>query len=114
MRRCLWHEQMLVNSCYGTILRKVNLKAGSFTGRAINPNVSIALFNDSVNCGQPETGAFPWLFSCEERLENMCDNPRLHSGARISNAQKDILADFRARMIPGIRLIQLYVGCLNL
>src|SRR6476619_6006014 len=76
-------------------------------------DVSAALFDDAIDHRQSEPGAFADLFGGEKRLEDASLCFRVHSTARVMDAQSDIRADVSASMLIDIDLIELYIGCLD-
>src|SRR3990172_7387635 len=51
-------------------LGEVDHERGPFPGLALDPDVPAALFDDAVDGGEPEAGAFSFLLRREERLED--------------------------------------------
>src|SRR5690242_15621575 len=93
---------------------QIDLKGGAFTGRAIHPDVSVALFHDSVDCGETEAGTFAALFSSEERLEDVSEDPRVHACSCVDHGKAYVVSHAGTGMRPRILRIEMRVCGLNL
>src|SRR5271156_1206356 len=92
---------------------QVDLEARAAPGFAVNPDVTAALFHDSVNRCKPEARSFAFFFGRKKWLENMSLRFGVHAAAVVGNCEHHIFAwgkhGGRMRKIG----VELRVGCLD-
>src|SRR5690242_21702974 len=94
--------------------REIDLKGRPLPRRAVNPNVSIALFNDAIHGCKPKSRALPAFFGSEEWLKDMCERCRIHSRSRIAHAQNYVIPNSRSWMTSRVRFVESHVSRLDL
>src|SRR5207302_1010111 len=108
-------ERMLLLDRYRADMKgKINLKGGALAGGAVHPDVPVTLFHDAVDGCQAQARALATLFRGKERLENVRQDSRGHSRARVNNRKADVISNAGAWMSTRISLVQLCVGGVDL
>ena len=93
---------------------QIDLDGGPFSGLAVDPDVTLALFHDPVYRGKSQTGAHPLFFGGEERIKYLAPNFLIHTDAVVCNGQHHVWPWLVLHpAIPEIGLIQLHVGRLD-
>ena len=90
--------------------RKINLERRSVARLAIDPDVSAALFDDSVDRRQAEARALPFFLGGEERLEDVGLRLFVHAAAVVGDRQHDVLAGRQRNRRMGSRGVEFDVA----
>src|SRR5262252_1755544 len=85
---------------------QVDAEAAAFAYRAVHPDISAALFDDSVDHGQPQTGAFAEFFGGEEGFKNMGLCFFIHPQTVVGDGKHDVTAGHGAKVTLRVRIIQ--------
>src|SRR6185503_3417381 len=64
--------------------RQVNLKSRALTELTLHFDPALVAFDDSIDRGQSQTGAFAKFFGRKKRLENAAENHLVHSRTAIN------------------------------
>ena len=70
-------------------MRKINIKAGASTDPAFNVDVAFELFKDRVDGRQTQAREI-WCLIGIGNVEDAFECSRIHSGARVSNAEPGV------------------------
>src|SRR5689334_12499525 len=84
---------------------QVDLKGRTLPRFAVNPNISFALFDDSIDGREAEPCALADRFCSKERLKDMSQSLRINSRSGINHRQHDVRAGPGARMKAHVCLI---------
>src|SRR5260370_16458160 len=93
---------------------KVNLKNGSLTQGTVYPNISIDLIKEAIHGRKAEASSLSHTFGGKERLEDMRNGLRTHAGPRVCDRKHHVTSWLRTWMFARVRLVQFYVGGLDL
>jgi hypothetical protein len=76
---------------------QVNLRPRALPERAADAGSSAGLPSQPVYLAEPEAGAFPRFFGCEERIEGFGQSFRVHALARVPHGDEDVVAGAQLR-----------------
>src|SRR5579863_5038196 len=93
--------------------REIDLKSGATAGFAISHDVAIILFDDAVDHGKAQAGAFSYFLGGEEGLKNMGEDVRIHAYARVTDGKHDERARLGAQVLADVGVIEISVGGFN-
>ena len=82
--------------------RKEHVESGPFVDFALHPNVSPALFDDSIDGRQTQSGTLAFFLGREEGLENMWQILRFYPRPRITDGQHHVGAGLHSGVRPRI------------
>src|SRR5205807_4124808 len=88
-----------------------NFESGASANLAGDFNPSFVLFNNAINSGQTETGAFADFFGRKERLEDPPHSVGIHAAAGIGDLEANERTGARFWMGAHIIIIELHWVC---
>src|SRR6267143_4036611 len=91
---------------------KMNFKAFPPALFTVNPDVAFALLDDAIDRGESQAGAVRTLGG-KERLEDVRLSLPVHAAAGVADAEHDVRARFRERVLGEIYFVQFGVGGLD-
>src|SRR3954469_5560853 len=83
--------------------RQIDAERRAFTNGAVNPDESVALLDDAIHGGEPETRALAWRLRREERIEDARLNFRGHADTGVADEDVDVAAGLHWRSANGKR-----------
>src|SRR6266487_6056417 len=92
---------------------QIDFKSRSSSDLAIYPDISVTLFDNSVDGGEAKASAFSHSFSTEERFKNAFLRSSIHAGAGVRYCQQDISSGNDGEMLARIILIQVSISSFN-
>src|SRR5579872_3780959 len=91
-----WWESLGVafasNSQFVFSARQIDLECRPATRFAVDPDVTSALFDDSIHRRQTKTGALSQFFGCKEWLKDTSNRSLVHAASVVADRQQDVLA----------------------
>src|SRR5215469_2120491 len=89
--------------------RQIDLKCAALSGLAVNPDITAALFHDSVDGRKSKPSAAAALFSGEKRFENVRHSLLVHAHTGIGNGEHHVPTGFYRGVLYGIACIEVGV-----
>ena len=93
--------------------RYEHLKGRSFAHFAFHFNPTLVLFDDAINCGQPQAGAFPHLLGGKKWFKDAAQVLRSDTAAVVGCRQRNEPASAGPRMLSKVAGVQVLDGDFN-
>src|ERR1700688_2450950 len=81
----------------------------AFADFAVNFDVAARLLGKTVDLGQTQAGAMPYVLCCKERVEGSRQHVRRHPASTIRNSDHDVLARYDLDLTCRIALIEINI-----
>ena len=88
---------------------QIDFKGRPLAGRAVHPDVSIALFHDAVDRGETEARALTTFLGGEKGFENVSENRKVHPCPRVGHGKAYVISRAGTWMRSRVVLIEVRI-----